>query len=64
MELIPIIFVLVGAVMYFLPSIVAAQRSHHNATAIVVVNFFLGWTVIGWITALVWAVTNPPPSRV
>lgn len=28
-----------------------------NAGAIFVLNLLLGWTVIGWIVALVWALT-------
>jgi len=42
---------------YFLPAIVARVRGHHNVNAIAVLNFFLGWTVLGWIGSLVWAFT-------
>jgi Superinfection immunity protein len=44
-----------GFVMYFLPSIVALARSKRDLLAIVMLNFFLGWTLIGWIVALIWA---------
>ncbi len=44
---------------YFLPSLVAAFRGHHNAQAICVVNLFLGWTFIGWVVSLAWAFTAP-----
>lgn len=40
---------------YFLPWAVAASRGKSNSGAIAVVNFLLGWTVIGWIIALVMA---------
>ena len=30
-------------------------------TAILLLNFFLGWTMIGWIVALVWAVKTDVP---
>lgn len=43
---------------YFLPALVARWRDHRNASAIVVLNFFLGWTGLGWIVALIWAYTN------
>jgi len=46
------------AAIYFLPSIIAAHKRKKNSTAIVVLNLMLGWTVLGWIIALVWAVTN------
>lgn len=48
--------------LYWLPTIHAAYNSHHNTTAIFLLNIFLGWTVIGWIAAMVWAATKPPPS--
>jgi hypothetical protein len=47
---------------YFLPSIVAGSRHHHNGEAVFVINFFLGWTLIGWAVALAWALTSPPPT--
>lgn len=48
---------IVGLIVYFLPALVAATRHHHNANAILAVNLLLGWLVIGWIIALVWALT-------
>jgi hypothetical protein len=50
--------------MYFLPSIVAFARSKRDTAAIVLLNFFLGWTVIGWVVALVWAVKTDAPMVV
>lgn len=43
-------------VFYFLPAIIAMIRGHSNTTAIVVLDLFLGWTVIVWLVCLVWAV--------
>jgi hypothetical protein len=40
---------------YMLPWAIAATRGKSNAGAIGVLNFFVGWTVIGWIAALVMA---------
>ena len=42
---------------YWLPSGVALARGHQNSWAIVALNLFLGWTVLGWILALVWSLT-------
>ena len=42
-------------VMYWLPTLVAILRQNHSALGVAVLNFFLGWTVIGWVLALVWA---------
>lgn len=44
--------------LYFLPSIVAYKCKKKNTDAIFVLNFFLGWTFIGWVIALVWATTK------
>jgi hypothetical protein len=53
-----------GFVMYFLPSIIALARNKRDITAIVLLNFFLGWTMIGWIVALIWAVKTDVPMVV
>lgn len=45
------LFLLIGAA-YFAPTIVAVVRHHHQIGAIVVINFLLGWTFIGWVVAL------------
>jgi hypothetical protein len=41
--------------MYFLPTIIAALRGNRSTIAIGVLNFFTGWTLIGWIIALIWS---------
>jgi hypothetical protein len=50
--------------LYFLPTAVAFEkkRNHHNKGAIFALNLLLGWTLIGWVGALVWALTKPSPS--
>ena len=53
-------FLVFGLALYFLPAIVAAVRHTHNATAILLLNLFLGWTVIGWCVALLMAVCSAP----
>lgn len=42
--------------LYFVPSIVAGFRKNKNTLAVFLLDLLLGWTVIGWIVALVWAV--------
>jgi Superinfection immunity protein len=46
-------FLLFGTLLYFLPSIIAHNK--RDFAAIFLVNLLFGWTVIGWIIALVWA---------
>lgn len=48
----------VGAAVYFLPTIIAKRRGKTNFVAIFVLNLFLGFTMIGWVVALVWAVSR------
>jgi ABC-type sugar transport system permease subunit len=58
-----LLLVLVGVsiVFYFLPSIIGYNK--RNASAIFLLNLFLGWTLVGWVVALVWSVTyDPPPA--
>jgi hypothetical protein len=45
--------------LYFLPTIWATSKHHHHRDSIFVINFFLGWTVIGWIVALSMAGADP-----
>ena len=51
-----------AAVFYMLPSAIAGYRGHHNTTAIMALNFLLGWTFLGWLVAIVWALTNDSSS--
>jgi hypothetical protein len=50
--------------LYFLPSLIAGSRHLHERTAITMLNLFLGWTFIGWIIALIWAIAAPAPYLV
>ena len=43
--------------LYFLPSILTIGR-HRNAAAVFALNLFLGWTLIGWVGALIWAISK------
>ncbi len=42
--------------IYFLPAFVAYVREHPYRGSILVVNLFLGWTLLGWVVALAWGV--------
>jgi len=54
----------IGTVLYFLPTIIAAIKSKRDTLAIFLLNFFLGWSVIGWIIALIWAAKHEVPATV
>jgi hypothetical protein len=51
------------ALLYFLPTIVAANRGH-GVAGILLLNLFFGWTVIGWFALLLWALLSYPGYRV
>ena len=43
------------SLFYFLPFAIAFNRKRANTGAIFALNLFLGWSLIGWVVALVWA---------
>jgi hypothetical protein len=58
-----VIAVIVLFSCYFMPAIIALLRDKCGAGGIALVNFFLGWTVIGWLLALVWASSGKTRSE-
>ena len=48
---------------YFMPTIIALVRDKRGAGGVALVNFFLGWTVIGWLLAFVWASSGKTRSE-
>jgi hypothetical protein len=58
------IMIVVGAALYVLPSLLAWKAESPRRLKITLINLLLGWTVIGWIAALVMTyVYQPPPDR-
>jgi hypothetical protein len=53
---------LVGAVIalliYFLPTLISLARRTVHPLGIFLVNLFLGWSIIFWLIALVWAIVD------
>ncbi|HAN96991.1 MAG TPA: hypothetical protein DCQ98_05955 [Planctomycetaceae bacterium] len=45
-----------GLLAYLAPSVTAAKRDHPRWASIVLLNLLLGWTVLGWIIAMAWAI--------
>jgi Superinfection immunity protein len=54
------IFLSLLAFLYFLPTILAVRRGHEVAP-VLLLNLFLGWTGIGWLILLLWAILSWPP---
>lgn len=53
-----ILLIIVALWAYLMPTIIAEIRQAKHETGIVIVNLFLGWTLIGWIGALLWAASD------
>jgi len=52
-------YLVLGTILgiYIAPLVIAAVRDHHRLLWIGFLNFATGWTVAGWIAALVWSLT-------
>ena len=55
MRLFAAILIATLSLFYFLPFAIAFNRRRANTGAIFALNLFLGWPLIGWVVALVWA---------
>jgi hypothetical protein len=55
--------VLIGFLLYWLPTFVARSRRVSSWVSIAWLNFLFGWTVLGWFAALAWASTAQRMTR-
>ena len=55
-----LVFVGLLVAVYFAPTIIAVRRRLPNTAPLIVVNVFLGWTVLGWVVAFAFAVRDVP----
>lgn len=53
--------IVVIVLAYFLPTIVAFARGVSNSGSVLVLNLFLGWTLVGWVVALAMASRSTAP---
>jgi hypothetical protein len=64
MELILIIaLVFLGLFIYFLPSYIAEKRNVEDFNMILLLNILLGWTLLFYFVALIWAIVNKPKKK-
>lgn len=57
-----IFLVVVGGMIYFMPALGAHEKNRRHKNSITALNLFLGWTGIGWVAALVWALMEDKPN--
>ncbi len=50
-----VVVLLVIALIYMLPTLIAFGREHPRRADIAVINILLGWTLIVWIGVFLWA---------
>ena len=59
-EVIALVFILIliflSLILYFLPAFIAWYYNDKNTIWIFVLTLITGWTTLGWILALLWAV--------
>jgi uncharacterized membrane protein YwaF len=53
-----VLFLIAVIAFYLLPLLVAWQRRHKSLAAIGFVNIVLGWTLVGWLWAMIWSLTG------
>jgi positive regulator of sigma E activity len=58
MEIAERILLVVGAILYFVPTVLAWWMHVKSARAIFYVNLVFGWTIVGWIVAVMWAMAE------
>ncbi len=51
----------VGVVLYLAPLLIALQLHRRDVANIGALNILLGWTVVGWFVACVWAIAPDAP---
>ena len=59
LQVVEVVFALA---IYFLPAIIADRRKRHDILTLALFNACMGWTVVGWLLALVWALVPNPPA--
>lgn len=60
----PDLIIFLGILFYIVPAFIALVRGHRQVVPIILLNLLLGWTLLGWVGALIWASVSyaPPPQ--
>jgi len=53
-----ILLVILGPVVYFMPTYLARKKK--DSTVVFLINLAFGWTFLGWFVALIWAMKSAP----
>lgn len=55
---IAIIIMVCAVAWYLMPAIIGYKRGVNSPFSLLCLNLLLGWTVLGWIVCLIWAVSG------
>jgi hypothetical protein len=50
-----VVLIILGVILYWVPSIVAGTRHVRNLGSVIAINLLVGWTLVGWVVALAMA---------
>ncbi|CAM3900514.1 superinfection immunity protein [Mycobacterium frederiksbergense] len=53
-----VVLVVLSFIVYWVPTVIAFIRAVPNKASVLVINLFLGWTLIGWVVALAMSVRS------
>ena len=53
-----IFLIIITALIYFVPTIIALVKHHTYKLYIIVINIILGWTLLAWIVCLIWSLID------
>ena len=55
MEILVLLYIVMGLATYLIPTFIACIRGHSNSLSILLINILFGWTLLGWLAALIWS---------
>jgi Superinfection immunity protein len=58
MEIAERILLIVGAILYFVPTFIAWRLGVKSVRSIFYVNLIFGWTIVGWVFAVMWVMAE------
>ncbi len=57
------LYLLLGLSLYLLPTIIAYKKRHPSKRTIFIIDLVFGWSVIGWVLALVMCLSSVEPGE-
>jgi hypothetical protein len=57
------VIIVTSTLMYVLPTLLAFKRERRRKWRILAINLLLGWTLIGWVVAMLMTYAYEPPPE-